>query len=81
MSTFNYGDNRYHAWFSEKQLQKLQRPQFDGHSRGTITYLHENGRHVEVTEVSKEFVKPNFDDAKYLGVVVKWIRCNKGGGR
>lgn len=53
-----------HGWFSLTQAQMT----------GTNIYLTNDGREVEITEVKESAEISNFQDAKYLGFVTKWIR-------
>lgn len=58
----------YHAWFSEKAYRCLG---------ATAIYEAADGTKVTVTSVSRTPKNPYqggiFDDAKYLGEVLKWI--------
>ena len=54
-----------HAWYSSKQAI----------SAGTAVYSRENGEEIHVTEVSSNSeYGSNFDDAVYLGKVVRFLR-------
>jgi hypothetical protein len=66
---------KYHGWFSQKHLDMNWQFNLSKKSRGSFIYLNENGEEIEVTEVSTS-ASPSmrFDDIKYKGVMVKWVR-------
>lgn len=68
-------EKKYHAWYSKKAAAQ---------GASTSFYAKEDGTEVEITFVNEEHSLPStyFDDAKYLGVVVRWVRSGaKGGGK
>tara|TARA_B100000965_G_scaffold372559_1_gene362327 strand:+ start:1118 stop:1363 length:246 start_codon:yes stop_codon:yes gene_type:complete len=76
-------DNKeMHAWFSTIQKNnildpiRLQHCQYN--NLHTNIYLTENDKEVEVTEItySNDNDHPKrFQDSKYMGKVVKWVRA------
>ena len=75
-------DNKeMHAWFSTIQKNNILDPirlqHCKYHRLHTNIYLTENGKEIEVTEItySKDKEHPRrFQDSRYMGKVVKWIR-------
>lgn len=55
------------AWYSVNQAKRVE----------TNFYRLEDGGEVEATELKRLDRSSNWDDAKDLGVVVKWLRCGQ----
>ena len=59
----------YYGWFSEEQAELL----------GTVIYADSHGKEVEVSSVSSdEMGRPQFDDTKFIGCVVEFLRQGRG---
>jgi hypothetical protein len=73
-----------HAWFSPKQKEHIymgMTNNFNVRKPHTNIYLTIDGTEVEVTEVNHhsaddEDVTKRLPDAKYLGVITKWLRAH-----
>ena len=72
-----------HAWFSEKQFKHITNTQYGYGSRHDYPYIYyqiidknNNKKVVQITEINNS-KKSNFQDATYLGKVVKYIRAYK----
>ena len=67
-----------HAWFSDKQAQRLEEcgiPQKHGVYK---VYATEDGKEVRATMVTNTKTHGcHFDDMKYLGQVERFLRCEK----
>lgn len=70
-----------YAWFSNSQKNNILNPLRLQHCKytklHTNIYLTENGKEVEVTEVSSNEYNDHrmrFLDSIYIGKVVKWLR-------
>ena len=70
-----------HAWFSTIQKNNILDPirlqHCKYHKLHTNIYLTECGKEIEVTEItySKDNEHPRrFQDSRYMGKVVKWLR-------
>lgn len=70
-----------YAWFSNTQKNNILNPLRLQHCKysklHTNIYLTENGKEVEVTEVSSNEYndhRKRFLDSIYIGKVVKWLR-------
>ena len=75
-------DKQYHAWFSQKQKNiKVSIRDINVSKQGKTSlsciYLTDDGKEIEVTELARTLFdhSKNFKDSKYLGKVVKFIRC------
>lgn len=71
-----------YAWFSTIQKNNILDPIRLQHCKysklHTNIYLTENGKEVEVTEVSSNEYNDHpmrFLDSRYIGKVVKWVRA------
>jgi hypothetical protein len=64
---------KYHAWYSEAQERN-----YNESGCAAYIYLDESGKEIKITEVREVSLgnQPisRYDDLKYLGIVVKWIR-------
>jgi hypothetical protein len=70
-------EEKIYGWFSEKQhdicLSIDKRNNNNPHSKGSPTYIHENGNDVVCSMVSNNtLIPPNFPDIKLLGEVVTY---------
>jgi hypothetical protein len=71
----------FHAYFSQKQKEHIymsMKKNFNVRKPHTNIYLTIDGTEVEVTEVTTDNtdVTKRLPDAKYLGVVTKWVRAH-----
>ena len=71
----------FHAYFSQKQKERIymgMKKNFNVGKPHTNIYLTIDGTEVEVTEVTTDNtdVTKRLPDAKYLGVVTKWVRAH-----
>jgi len=66
---------KYHGWFSRKQLDQNRGIIEQKKSKALYIYLNENSEEIAVTSVSCS-ARPSmqFDDIEYKGVMVKWVR-------
>ena len=66
---------KYHGWFSQKQLDAKGEIITQNKSKGLYIYLNENEEEIAVTSVTRS-ARPTmrFDDIEYKGVMVKWVR-------
>lgn len=53
-----------HAWYSETQREE----------NGSSIYAREDETEVEVTMVTRKRIDPKWADARYLGLVERWVR-------
>ena len=77
-------DNKlFHAWFSQEQknICSITRAGdailLQDQVTSSCIYLTDDGKEVEITEVTYTFFDHSkiFKDSKYLGKVVKFLRC------
>lgn len=60
----------WHAYYSNKQAQL---------GCNILIYRTVDGREVACTEVKDNKTGQNFDDSKYIGEVVQYVRCLREG--